>query len=154
MLKAIHTYDLDGVLVDSSHRYRNKSDGTIDLDYWIANRVPEKIALDKLLPHSWQYVDDILNPSIYVIICTSRVWTAIDQEFIDKELGQPDVLLMRPVGNTQADATLKRRQLQRIFNLRQFKGLPRILWEDNLRNIEALRDLFDKRIYIISKQGA
>lgn len=150
MFKLIHTYDLDGVLVDTSHRYRNKADGTIDLEYWLANRTAEKIALDTLLPLARQYVADCMNPHTYTIVCTAREYNPLDIEFIIGQLGAPDKLIMRPVGNVEGDAILKRRQLQRLFNLKQFQWLPRRLWEDNPKNIEALRDLFSKCFYIPS----
>jgi len=153
MFKRLHVYDLDGVLVDSSHRYRNTEHGTIDLAHWMENRTPENIALDTLLPHAAQYRDDCLDPFTYVIVCTSRVFSAVDVSFIFDRVGIPEKLIMRPVGNMEGDAILKRRQLQRIFNLRQFAKLPRVLWEDNPLNIDALRDLFTQSIYVQSNQG-
>lgn len=150
MYKRIHTYDLDGVLVDTSHRYRNKQDGSIDLDYWIENRTSEKIAQDKILPLAKQYMADCLNPETYTIICTSRAYHVLDIQFIVGRLGAPDKLIMRPVGNTEKDAILKRRQLQRLFNLRQFQKLPRKFWDDNPLNLEACRPLFDSVFHIPS----
>jgi len=151
MLKRIHVYDLDGVLVDTSHRYRNKSDGTIDLKYWLKNRTPDGIARDTLLPLARQYMADCFNPEIYVIICTSREYHALDIGYIVGYLGAPNKLIMRPVGNTEADAILKRRQLQRMFNLRQFSKLPRRFWEDSLTNLYTCRDLFSEVFHVASK---
>ena len=156
MFKRIHVYDLDGVLVDSSHRYRNLANGTIDLKYWLANRTPENINRDKLLPHVWQYVNDILNPYVYVILCTSRTDSLLDREFIRNKLGQPNKLFMRasdPI-DYSPDSVMKRRALQTIFNLKQFQYLPRTLWEDNRINIDRLGDLFTHTIYVPSQQGA
>jgi len=154
MLKKIHVYDLDGVLVDSSHRYRNKPDGTIDLDYWIANRTPEKINADKVLPLHRQYISDCIDPETYTVICTSRLYNAADIEYIVSFLGIPDKLIMRPEDNTDGDAVLKYRQLSRFFNLKQFRTLPKFLWEDNLKNIRALLPLFTRAYHIKSNQGA
>ena len=69
-LKRIHVYDLDGTLLDSSHRYRSNPDGTIDFDYWIANQ--SLCDFDKPLPLAQQYIADLANPETYVIICTMR----------------------------------------------------------------------------------
>ena len=146
----MHVYDLDGVLVDTAHRYRNKPDGTIDIDYWFANRTKEKIALDTLLPHAKQYRDDCNDPKTYTIICTSRMVHSIDLDFIKDFLGLPNITLMRPLGNMEADHIVKVRQLQRIFNLPQFKNLRRVLWEDNPQNIDALRSLFTQCIFVPS----
>lgn len=149
MFKRIHTYDLDGVLVDTSHRYRNKPDGSIDLDYWFAKR--HLINDDTLLPLAKQYQADCANPEIYVIICTARVEHINDITFITEKLGAPNKLLMRPYGNMENDAVIKRRQLQRIFNLRQFQKLPRRFWDDNKINLEACRDLFTQVFHVPSR---
>ena len=146
--KKIHTYDLDGVLVDTSHRYRNKSDGSIDLDYWIANR--HKVDGDKLLPLAKQYIADCENPNIYVILCTAREKHIRDVVFIVSKLAKPNKLIMRPVGDNTPDGKLKRRALSRLFNLRQFAKLRRELWEDNPRNISALHTLFHSCYYVPS----
>jgi len=150
MFKLIHVYDLDGVLVDTSHRYRNKPDGTIDLEYWFANRTQEKIAQDSLLPLHKQYIADCLNPEIYTVICTSRAYHALDIAFITATLGAPDNLIMRPVGNNKADSELKYSQLRRLFNLRQFAKLPRRFWDDNPKNLSACRELFDNVFHVPS----
>lgn len=150
MLKKIHVYDLDGVLVDTSHRYRNKPDGSIDLAYWFENRTEEKIAQDKLLPLAKQYIADCANPEIYTVICTARLYHALDIGFIVGRLGKPDKLIMRPEGNQERDAILKRRQLQRIFNLRQFQNLQRRFWDDNKLNLNACRDLFTSVFHVPS----
>lgn len=150
MFKIIHVYDLDGVLVDTAHRYRNLPDGTIDLRYWLANRTEQNIAKDKILPLARQYQRDCLSDSIYTIICTSRMYHVLDIEFIIGVLGAPDKLIMRPEDNCEGDAVLKRRQLQRLFNLKQFRFLPRRLWEDNPLNIAALESLFTKCFFIPS----
>lgn len=150
MFKIIHVYDLDGVLVDTSHRYRNKPDGTIDIDYWVANRTKKKIAQDKILPLAKQYLSDCINSEIYTVLCTARVINILDLEFIVGRLGYPDKLLMRPENNTECDAGLKFKQLNSLFSLRQFSKLPRKLWEDNKRNIAKLQKLFTKTFYIPS----
>jgi len=155
MIRQIHVFDLDGVLVDSSHRCRFNSDGSLDARYWHENYTPEKIALDRLLPTSRKYISSLVNDSIFTIICTTRYGCAADHIYIDDKLGHPDKILF--VGESKPPYKpaheLKRRQLQRILNLKQFQNIPCTLWEDNLKNIEALRDLFTHCIYIISKQG-
>ena len=150
-MKRIHVYDLDGVLVDSSHRYQNKPDGSIDLDHWIANR--HRVRDDKLLPLARQYKKDCANPLVYVIICTAREYAHADVEFIADCLGMPDKLIMRPVGNQEHDATLKRRELSRLFNLRQFQNRIKKFWDDNAKNVDAVASLGVKCFHVKSKQG-
>lgn len=155
MLKRIHVYDLDGVLVDTSHRYRTDENGATDMQYWIANHTAEKIALDRLLPHAKQYLSDTLDPEIYTILCTVRTMHELDLEFIVGRLGVPDKILMvgEPHPPYTKDFILKRRALQRMFNLMVLQKLPRTLWEDNRVTIDRLADMFTHTIYVKSNQG-
>ena len=148
MYKRIHVYDLDGVLVDTSHRYRNLSDGSIDLQFWFANRTAKQVARDRLLPLARQFAIDCSNPETYTILCTAREYHVLDITFISKYLGKPNKLIMRPIGNTTSDNVLKRVLLSRLFNLRQFAKLHRRLWEDNPRNIATLKSLFDQSFFV------
>ena len=36
-------FDLDGTMIDSSHRQNTLADGSLDLAHWIENNTPEKI---------------------------------------------------------------------------------------------------------------
>jgi len=153
MIKRIHIYDLDGVLVDTSHRYRTNPDGTIDLDYWMMMRSRKSIAKDRLLPHAKQYIQDNLNESTYTIICTSRTWHTDDIEFIVGRLGAPDKLMMRPENNWQADDVLKLQQLKSFFQLKQWRDVPKTFWDDNRRNLNAVSLLGVRTIHVQSNQG-
>ncbi len=153
MKTKLHIYDIDGVLVDSSHRYRNKPDGTIDLEYWLANCTRENIRRDKLLPMAAQYKADCADPTIYAILCTSRAYHQYDIDFIADYLGLPDKLIMRPVGNFEPDAVLKRRVLVPLFNLRQFRNCVRRFWDDNIKNLDSLRPYGVECIHVPSNQG-
>ena len=148
MYRRIHCYDLDGVLVDTSHRYRNLSDGSIDLAFWFANRTAKQVARDRLLPLARQFAIDCDNPETYTILCTAREYHSLDCDYISRYLGKPNKLIMRPVGNTTTDSKLKRSQLSRLFNLRQFAKLHRRLWEDNPRNIATLRPIFNDCFFV------
>lgn len=67
-------FDLDGTVIDTSHRYRNKPDGTIDLDYWFANSTPENIARDKLLPLADEWRRYWNEGQHTIVVCTARSW--------------------------------------------------------------------------------
>ena len=54
MIKNISIFDLDGTIIDSSHRQMVKSDGTLDLAKWFENATAEKIFADKVLPLAQQ----------------------------------------------------------------------------------------------------
>lgn len=64
-------FDLDGTVIDTSHRYRNLPCGKIDLQYWFENSTPEKIAKDSLLPlaHAWRRY---YTEGHTIIVCTAR----------------------------------------------------------------------------------
>lgn len=155
MYNEIKVYDLDGCLVDTSHRYRTLPDGTTDMEYWRANHTREKMANDKLLPLAKQYMRDCCNPETYTIICTVRTMSELDLEFIVGYLGAPDKILM--VGESSPpytkDYILKKRALQRMFNLMRLQKLPRTLYEDNRVTIKKLSDMFTHTVYIKSNQG-
>ncbi len=156
MLQRIMTYDLDGVLVDTSHRYRTDENGKTDMDYWLANHTREKMSDDKLLPLAKQYMRDCMNPETYVIICTVRTMHTLDLEWIIGYLGAPDKILMCGESSPPytIDHLLKRRELQRIFNLIGLQKLPRTLFEDNAVTIKKLADMFTHTVYVKSNQGA
>jgi hypothetical protein len=84
------------------------------------------------------------------VICTARSWHVLDIAFIVGMLGNPDKLIMRPVDNYEPDGLLKRKQLNQLFALRQFAKLPRKFWDDNPKNLNACRDLFDAVFHVPS----
>ncbi len=77
----IFIFDLDGTVIDTAHRYRNKPCGTIDMAYWFANCTPEKIAADKLLP-----LADVMRryyaEGHTVVICTARCFRDADHKYL------------------------------------------------------------------------
>jgi hypothetical protein len=150
MLKQIHVYDLDGVLVDTSHRYRNTPEGTIDLAYWLENRTAKAMKKDRVLPLAKQYQADVRNPEIYTVICTAREYHTLDIAWIWGFLGAPDKLIMRPEKDDRPDAELKAAKLGSLFSLKQFSKLPRKFWDDNPRNLHGCRHLFDEMFHIHS----
>ena len=60
----IRIYDLDGTIIDSSHRARHDENGKLDLDHWKRNNTKENIFKDDLLPMYWQLVPIIRMATI------------------------------------------------------------------------------------------
>ena len=154
-MKRIAIYDMDGTLVDSSHRYRTQiteAGERIDLQYWRDN---EHLAmLDSLLPLYEQYRADLNDPECYVIIATARVMNAPDWQFVREMLGEPDYFISRKAGDTQSGKTLKISGLAKFFNLKNFKCAEAVFYEDNVEYLKAVCDRFNIRgVYIPSKQG-
>lgn len=148
-------YDMDGTIVDSSHRYRTMTvNGVekIDLEYWRANEY--RAMEDGLLPLATQYRADIANPDVFVIIATARIIRERDMQFITEILGMPDYIISRGVTDNRSGAVLKIKGLQRFFNLRQFRLADAVFYEDNVSYLKAVCDHFQIRgIYIPSVQG-
>jgi hypothetical protein len=149
-------YDMDGTIVDSSHRYRTiigeDNIERIDLDYWRNNEY--RAMQDGLLPMASKYQEDLACPNTYVIIATARVIHDADMQFINEILGKPDYLVSRKKGDNQSGKTLKINGLQRFFNLKQFKTADAVFYEDNIQYLKAVCDHFNIRgVYIPSIQG-
>lgn len=151
----IHIYDMDGTIVDSSHRYRTITENgntRIDLEYWRENEY--RAMDDGLLPLADQYMDDLIDPGVYTIIATARVMHAPDWQFVDQVLGKPDYLISRAEGDTRSGGLLKIKGLQKFFNLKQYKPENATFYEDNTSYLKAVCDHFMIRgVYIPSKQG-
>ena len=108
-IRKVSIYDMDGTIVDSSHRYRTIN-GKIDLEYWRANEY--RAMEDGLLPLADQYMDELRDPSVYVIIATARVMGNADWRFVRDILGEPDYFISRAAGDNQSGGTLKIKGLQ------------------------------------------
>jgi hypothetical protein len=151
----VSIYDMDGTIVDSTHRYRTITTNgieKIDLEYWRANEY--RAMDDGLLPLAEQYRADLLCDNTYVIIATARVMGAADYQFVNEILGKPDYLISRKPGETISGGQLKINGLQKFFNLKQFRKADAVFYEDNTSYLKAVCDHFGIRgVYIPSKQG-
>lgn len=151
----INIYDLDGTVIDSSHRYRTITENgitRIDLEYWRENEY--RAMSDGLLPLAAQYMADLADKNVYVIVATARVMNAPDWQFIDEVIGRPNYFISRKNGDSQSGKTLKIKGLQRIANLRQFDMSKATFYEDNAQYLKAVCDHFGCRgVYVPSNQG-
>lgn len=152
----VSIYDMDGTIVDSSHRYRTIIDDNgiekIDLAYWRANEY--RAMDDGLLPLAEQYRAELKCPNTYVIIATARVMNNPDWQFVNEILGKPDYFISRKPGDTISGADLKINGLQKFFNLKQFRRADAVFYEDNTQYLKKVCDHFQIRgVYIPSKQG-
>lgn len=148
-------YDMDGTIVDSSHRYRTITDENgerIDLDHWRENEY--RAMDDGLLPMFKQYQNDLNDENCYVIIATARVMNEPDWRFVKEILGEPDYFISRPKDSDISGKTLKINGLAKFFNLVTFKDADFVFYEDNISYLKAVCDRFDIRgVYVPSKQG-
>lgn len=153
-IKTVHIFDLDGVAIDSLHRYRLGENGRIDLPHWVENCTPEMIALDGLLPHAALLTALINDPTAYVVIATARVCQEADFNYVEKHIGKPDLFICREMGDHTGGADLKIKGLRFINNLKQFRNAVRYVYEDNLDYLHPIAKVLNATaIFVPSEQG-
>lgn len=157
MIKQIHIYDIDGTLVDSTHRYRTitKPCGSlaIDLPFWVASR---HLAMnDILLPLAAQYQAQNSGSEVFTVLATARVMTPAEWTHIATVLGMPDHFISRTDGDTQSGTTLKIKGLEALFsNVPQLADLEGFFYEDNIDYMNGVCNHFNyKGIFCPSEQG-
>ena len=107
-------WDLDGTVIDSSHRYSTLPNGDIDLPQWIADNTRENIEQDKLLPLARLMRSNYANGDT-VIICTARVLGVWDHVFLADHGIKAHFILSRALGDNRGDAEMKRQKLLALF---------------------------------------
>ena len=108
-------WDLDGTVIDSSHRYSTLANGDIDLPKWIADNTRENIANDSLLPLARLMRSNYQQGDI-VIICTARVLGVWDHVFLADHGIKAHFILSRALGDNRGDAEMKRSKLLALFS--------------------------------------
>ena len=83
MKKKIAIFDLDGTVIDSSHRTPNKPDGTLDLEGYFELRTRKNIFKDTLLPLAEKMKEMYASGDYYIVICTARGMCQADYDFLD-----------------------------------------------------------------------
>ena len=129
MIKNITIFDLDGTIIDSSHRQMVKPDGTLDLAKWFENATAEMIFDDKVLPLATQ-VRRRQKAGDYTIVCTARNMQDADFEFLQNAGICPDKIISRPTGNNTPDGELKAKQLNSFLSLKQFAKANKVMFDD------------------------
>ena len=142
MMKNIIIFDLDQTVIDSSHRNPNNSDGTINLEKYFKLRNRKNIFRDKLLPLA-KIFKQLKNNDNYIIVATARNIDHNDVDFLKANGLNADMILSRKwiVENDVPDAELKARKLNSLFNLKQFKNVPKFMFDDAPKVISKMREL-------------
>lgn len=163
MIKRIHVYDCDGILLNSLHRYKTDETGErIDLPFWRENDTHDNIMLDSDDVLADHYRESLANPEIYVIIATSRACIKNDSNYmaIAEKLGMPNKFVHRKGENdNRRSFDLKIAGVKPILNLKNMKNAVVHVYEDNYENLGkmalAFRDLGYKSVghYNPSYQG-
>jgi hypothetical protein len=139
-MKRVVIFDLDETVVDSAHRTPNNPDGTLNLPLYMTLKTRENTLRDGLLPLAkfWKSLD---LSETYVIVCTARTWADFDQEFLDLHGLRAHKIIARftPAQCKMRDPDLKRRGLSKLFALKQFKNLPKFMFDDAKPVIAEMR---------------
>jgi len=160
IMKKIKIYDLDGTVIDSTHRYQVKNN-KIDLDYWVENDKPDKIQQDKLLPLAKKMMQDINNPEIYVIAATARACKKNDANYKflrDNGLFPQKFVHRQGRDDMRGGAALKIKAIKPLLNLKPFKDCSIYIYEDNKTYLKDLATAFSAThtvtsIFVQSEQG-
>ncbi len=107
-------WDLDGTVIDSSHRYSTLANGDIDLPRWIADNTRANIEQDTLLPLARLMKSNYRMGDI-VIICTARVLGIWDHVYLADHGIKAQFILSRAIGDNRGDAEMKRAKLFALF---------------------------------------
>lgn len=141
-MKRIVIFDLDETVVDSAHRTPNNPDGTLNLSLYLKLKNRENTMRDGLLPLAqfWKSLD---LSDTYVVVCTARTWADFDQEFLDMHGLHAHKIIARftPAQRAMRDPELKRRGLRKLFALRQFRHLPKYMFDDSAPVISEIRKM-------------
>ena len=140
MIKQVTIFDLDGTVIDSSHRQVTDSNGNLNLAKWFENNTPKKIFQDKILPLA-QEIRRRHKKGDYIIINTARNLSYADYEFMMENGILADKVIDRPQGNMENDAELKRKQLNSFLSLKQFKKANKVMFDDNNKVRSLLRQI-------------
>ena len=147
-------FDLDGTVIDSTHRQNTLPDGSLDLDHWIAHNKPEMIMRDSLLPLATS-MKAIKTAGHTVIVCTARAFQVTDQELLAYHGLEYDVYLSRganiinadgsiTIGDNRGDAALKIDLLETYFKGEGFtsaRDANAIMFDDNLKVMAAMIEI-------------
>lgn len=136
----IVVFDLDGTVIDSSHRHLAKADGSLDLEHWIENCTAEKIFADRLLPLA-RAMRNIHKAGHHVVICTARVMSEHDLAYLENNNLPYHGLLSRAEGDRRPDAEMKVDLLGKYLAQLGFASIREancIMFDDNLKVISAM----------------
>ena len=126
-MQTFKIWDLDGTVIDSSHRYSTLENGDIDLPRWIADNTPENIGRDEMLPLA-RLMRSNYQQGDTVIICTARVLGYWDNVFLSENRIKAQHILSRKLGDTRGDAEMKR---EKLFSLFSDLKIPFARWSCN-----------------------
>ena len=134
-----YIYDLDGTVIDSSHRRRFTKDGNLRLSYWKSHNTRKDIFGDSLLPLAKHMKKKMINN--IVLICTAREISQNDLDFLESKGLRYDHILSRPKGVQTADHILKYYQLKNFLKDNMYLPKRKIMYDDSIENLKEISKL-------------
>ena len=133
-MKKMVVFDLDFTLIDSGHRTPHNKDGSVNIKKFLELATPENIRKDTLLPLASE-AKMMYNKGFYVVICTSRMMTQADYDFLEDNGIKYHELLERnttkhPYWRNLTDDEYKMKQLKK------FRDIFYTFFDDNESIIE------------------
>ena len=133
-------FDLDMTVIDTSHRIKFLPDGSQDLVDWVANCVPDKIALDSLLPLA-DYWKRVQSERGKIAVITSRVMQDADYRFLRDNGLEYNFLLSRLVDDYRPCHEYKLEQFRRLHKVTGVKYQFMRYFDDNLECLKMASKL-------------
>ena len=145
----LYIFDLDGTVIDSSHRQNTLPDGSLDLAHWIENNTVEKILADSLLPLA-DKMRSVRSVKDTVAVITARVIQDADLAFLKRNDLKFDFLYSRAEGNNTPDDLLKRRAILKLARKLQrsmaWMRKNTIFFDDNLAVLDIMESMGIKTV--------
>ena len=136
----LYIYDLDGTVIDSSHRRKFDTDGNLRLSYWRSHNTRKDVFGDSLLPlakHMTKKMVDNIG-----IICTAREISQNDLDFLEDHGIRYDHIISRPFGMNTEDHILKYLQLKKFLRDNpHLQDRRKIMYDDSIENLQEISKL-------------
>lgn len=150
-MQTLHIFDMDGTIVDSSHRYNTIVENgikKIDLPYWIANE--HKTMEDKPLPLSKLYKKLISSPEDIVCIATARIGCNLTKLWLYLNDMIPNHFIARTGrDDIRGGAELK---IEGINKLLTDDITKIVVYEDNWKYLNDIADYYTTLGYDVEKR--
>ena len=136
----VYIYDLDGTVIDSSHRRKFDTEGNLRLSYWRSHNTRKDVFGDSLLPLAKHMKKKMIGN--IVLICTAREISQNDLDFLENNGLRYDHIISRPRGINTADHILKYYQLKKFLKENPYLNDKRkIMYDDSMENLQEISKL-------------
>ena len=136
----VYIYDLDGTVIDSSHRRKFDTEGNLRLSYWKSHNTRKDVFGDSLLPLAKHMKKNMIGN--IVLICTAREISQNDLDFLENNGLRYDHIISRPKGINTADHILKYYQLKKFLKENPYLNQKRkIMYDDCIENLQEISKL-------------